>query len=251
MTIDRRPPESETDTHNGATLRTAPGGTESLHPPGPIARVPRSKRAARDWYDAVSGWYDVVADPFEAPTRNAALELLDASPGERILDVGCGTGTALSKIVRSVGPEGAAVGIDLAEGMCHRAWHALETAGNGPGVVVGDAAALPFDDDSFDALFASFVLELFDTPTIPTVLREWRRVLAPDGRLCVVALSRRHGGPIPALYERIHDRFPTIVDCRPIHVRETLREAGLRLVATRDERMCGLPVAIVCGTFDY
>ncbi|SDQ57841.1 class I SAM-dependent methyltransferase [Natronobacterium texcoconense] len=214
-------------------------------PPGPIAPVSRPKRVARDWYDSLSDWYDLVADPFEAPARRTGLQLLDPEPGERVLDVGCGTGTALVLLARAVGETGTAVGIDLAPGMCRVSRNALADAGLDPGVViVGDGATLPFPDDAFDALFASFVLELFDTPDLLPVLEEWRRVLDPDGRLCVVALSRRPS-PVTELYERFHERFPMFVDCRPIYVRETLLEAGFRIVDGRTERVWRLPVEVV------
>ena len=215
-------------------------------PPGPIATVPRSKAAASEWYDALSGWYDAIADPFERSARATGLDVLDAAPGERVLDVGCGTGTALVSIANDVGPNGTAVGIDLADGMCRESRRALAATGLDPGIVIaGDAATMPVRAGAFDALFASFVLELFDTPDILDVLAEWRRVLAPDGRLCVVSLSRRDDGPVTRLYESVHDRFPTKVDCRPIYVRDTLREAGFRIAETRDERAWRLPVEVV------
>jgi ubiquinone/menaquinone biosynthesis C-methylase UbiE len=215
-------------------------------PPGPIARVRRSKRDARNWYDAFSRWYGAVADPFEAPARTSGLELLAPEPGERVLDVGCGTGIALVAIARDVGPTGTAVGIDLADGMCRASRRALAGAGLERGVVIaGDGASLPFVDGAFDAVFASFVLELFDTPEIPAVLAEWRRTLAPDGRLCVVSLSRGGFGPTTWFYERVHDLLPTAVDCRPIYATETLREAGFRVLETRYETAWRLPVEIV------
>lgn len=217
-------------------------------PPGPIARVNRSKAAAREWYDRISPWYDVLADPFEGPVRSAGLAVLDVEPGERVLDVGSGTGRALVPMARAAGETGAAVGIDVADGMCRVSRQALQEAGLDRGsVVLGDAANLPFADDSFDAAFASFVLELFDTPEIPAVLAEWRRVLDPDGRLCVVSLSRRDAGLPTRLYEAVHDRLPTYVDCRPIYARETLQEAGFRIVDHRVETVWRFPAEVVLG----
>lgn len=196
----------------------------------------------------LSRWYNSVADPFERPARATGIEMLDLTPGERVLDIGCGTGPGLVTLTRAVSADGTAVGIDLADGMCRKSQRALADAGLDRGVVVlGDGAMLPFTDGSFDAVFASFVLELFDTPEIPTVLEEWRRVLKPDGQLCVVALSRRGGGPLTAVYEAIHNRAPTHVDCRPIYARETIAEAGFRILKTRDEHAWGLPVDVVLG----
>ncbi|MFP9060981.1 class I SAM-dependent methyltransferase [Natrialbaceae archaeon A-chndr2] len=225
--------------------RIAENASGNAIPPGPIARVPRPKAAARNWYDSLSRWYDVVADPFEAPAREAGLELLDAAPGERVLDIGCGTGTALVALSRAVGPDGLAVGIDLSGGMCRRTSRTLAAADLDPGVVVeGDASIAPFPDGTFDACFASFVLDLFDTPEIPAVLDEWRRVLSPEGRLCVVSLSRREAGVITRLYESIHELYPTYVDCRPLYLRDTLLDAGFEIDAERIVSAWGLPVEV-------
>ncbi len=211
-----------------------------------ITRVHRSKTDAREWYDTLSRWYDLFVDPFEGPARSVGIDLLDVGAGETILDVGCGTGSALVAFGRAVGRDGTVVGIDLSREMCRVSRRAVLNAGLEYGTVVeGDASTLPFGDDTFDALFASFVLELFDTPEIPTVLEEWARVLAPDGRLCVVALSRRTNGPTVRLYERIHDRLPRHVDCRPIYVGDTLREVGFQITETRYVSAWGLPVDVV------
>ncbi|WP_459890605.1 class I SAM-dependent methyltransferase [Halostagnicola bangensis] len=214
-------------------------------PPGPIARVPRPKTDARDWYDALSDWYDIVADPFEAPARSVGLDVLEATPGERVLDVGCGTGSALLELSRAVAPDGLAIGLDLAPGMCQTARDRLTAADLEPDIVQGDGATLPFADGVFDALFASFVLELFDTPAVRPVLSEWSRVLASDGRLCIVSLSRRRAGPVTWLYEAVHERLPTHVDCRPIYLRETLLEAGFVVHDHREISAWGLPVEVV------
>ncbi|WP_083912379.1 class I SAM-dependent methyltransferase [Natronolimnohabitans innermongolicus] len=220
---------------------------DPLQPPGPIARVRRPTTAARDWYDFLSGRYDALADPFEAEARATGLEILDVQPGERVLDIGCGTGRALVDLADAVGPTGTAVGIDVADGMCRVSSRALSEAGLESGVVVaGDAATLPFRDDAFDALFSSFVLELFDTPALGPVLEEWRRVLDPDGRLCVVSLSRRGDGPIVRLYETVRKLAPTYADCRPIYLRETLLEGGFQVLEARSASVWRFPVEIVC-----
>lgn len=242
MTADEQPPVAGDESPSSTSV----DGATSETPPGPISRVSRSKGAAREWYDRISDRYDTLADPFEAPARTAGLELLDAQPGERVLDVGCGTGTALVALSRAVGADGTAVGIDLADGMARVSRGALADAGlDHGGVVLGDAATLPFEDDAFDALFVSFVLELFDTPEMLAVLAEWHRVLAPGGRLCVVSLSRRGDGPATWLYESVRTLAPTYADCRPIYVRDTLREAGFRIVDTREETVWVFPVEIV------
>ncbi len=212
-----------------------------------ITRVTRSRTEAKQWYNTLSPWYDWVADPFERAHRATGVELLDPEEGERVLDIGCGTGNALVRIARLVGEEGHVIGLDIADEMCRIAQQNVAGASVAEQVEVvsGDALSLPFRNDSLDSIFMSFTLELFDTPDIPVVLTECRRVLREDGSLCVVALSKRDAGLLTSLYERIHTAVPKYVDCRPIFVRRTLRHEGFDIVDSRDEQMAGLAVEIV------
>jgi demethylmenaquinone methyltransferase/2-methoxy-6-polyprenyl-1,4-benzoquinol methylase len=187
-------------------------------------------------YDRSSRWHRFVEEPFERRARNAGLDLLRVQPGERVLELGCGAGGALVALARAVGPAGCVVGLDLSPGMIRQASARLGRAGFADRAVllVGDATSVPRPDVSFDALFIAFTLELFDTPEIPLVLAECRRLLRPGGRLAVVSLSRETPVGWPTrLYERLHDRFPATLDCRPIHPRLALEAAGFAQAQSR------------------
>ena len=94
----------------------------------------------------------------------------------------------------------------------------------------------------------SFALELFDTPAIPKVLAECRRVLQRGGRIVVVALSKE-GPPGLALeaFQWTHQHFPNLLDCRPIYARRALDDAGFSIAETVLDRMW-VPVEIVAAT---
>ena len=105
---------------------------------------------------------------------------------------------------------------------------------------------LPFEEDSLDGIFASFILELFDTPEIPRVLDESRRVLRFGGRICIVSLSKAGGRRwLRELYECGHRAFPGLVDCRPIFVQRSMQDAGFRIVDGTRTSVWGLPIDIV------
>jgi deazaflavin-dependent oxidoreductase (nitroreductase family) len=193
-----------------------------------LRRVRRSRVDARRAYDRAARWAG-FEEVFERRAVATGLRLLAVQPGERVLEVGCGGGAALVELARAVGPDGRAVGLDLSPAMIRRSAVRLRRAGlrGRTELRVADATSLPFPDASFDALFLSFALELFDTPEIPLVLGECRRLLRPGGRIGVVALSRSAPVRWPTrIYERLHDRFPATLDCRPIHARLALEAAG-------------------------
>ncbi len=212
------------------------------------SRVLRSKSEAREAYDKMSRWYDVLAGSSEQEFVRLGLEKLAASDAEVILEIGCGTGGALVALARAVGDSGKVHGIDISEGMLSVAREKLRTAGLKKRVELrlGDAAQLPFEQRFFDGVFMSFTLELFDTPEIPVVLAECHRVLRSSGRLAVVAMSKMgDGGPLLRLYEWAHQKLPKYVDCRPIFVRRALEDAGFQVADSELRSMWGMPVEIV------
>ncbi len=176
------------------------------------------------------------------------LQKLAAQPGETVLEIGIGTGHSLLALSQAVGEKGQVCGIDLSPKMLDVTRTRMEKAGLAARVrlACGDGMQLPWASERFDAVFMSFVLELFDTPEIPRVLSECRRVLKPHGRLTVVALSKEgSANSLRDLYEWGHARFPQLLDCRPIFVRQALEAAGFRTYDATRLLLWGLPVEII------
>src|SRR3990172_6633125 len=145
-----------------------------------ISRVNRSKEAARQSYNRLSRWYDLVAGSTEKKYRDWGLEKLSAQPGEKVLEIGFGTGHCLVSLAKAVGPAGRVTGLDISDGMLAIARGRLQQEGLAERVDLhlGDAAKLDFiEADSLDGIFMSFTLELFDNPEIPGVLQECHRIL--------------------------------------------------------------------------
>jgi ubiquinone/menaquinone biosynthesis C-methylase UbiE len=170
-----------------------------------------------------------------------------------ILEIGFGTGRCAVALAQSVGDSGKVYGIDISPGMCSAARSLVHKMGLSERVELtcGDAAFLPYEDGSFDAVFMSFSLELFDTPEIAEVLGECKRVLRRGGRVCVVAMSKTgNDNAMTRLYEWLHVRFPRYVDCRPIWAEESVSAAGFRVMQVRRLSSWGLQMEVVLACMD-
>jgi ubiquinone/menaquinone biosynthesis C-methylase UbiE len=214
-----------------------------------ISRVVRSKDEAKASYNKMSRWYDMVAGSSEKKYRDIGLEKLDAQPGEHILEIGYGTGHCVLALATAVTESGRVCGVDISEGMNQIAEERIEDAGLSDRVdlQVGDASSLPFPPESFDGVFMSFTLELFDTPEIPQVLQQCYEVLRPGGRIAVVSMVKKPGKVVD-IYEWFHEKMPTAVDCRPIHAQSDLTTAGFTIQEVTSLSMWGLPVEIILAS---
>ncbi len=213
-----------------------------------ISPVNRSKRAAQEAYDRLSGVYDLLAGSSETPLMRRGLEILAVGEGESVLEIGCGTGKAQVELCARVGAAGSVFGIDLSPGMLRQTRDRLVKTGlrNRVTLLDSDGAYLPLKSACCTAVFLSFTLELFDTPEIPLVLAECQRVLTPGGRLGVVSMLKTDRASwIVRLYEWFHTHLPAYVDCRPIEAYAMIQEAGFSLEKRVTRSMWGLPVDIL------
>jgi SAM-dependent methyltransferase len=116
---------------------------------------------------------------------------LELGPDDAVLDVCCGPGNTTRRLLPHLGPKGRVVGVDAAPAMLDRA--VADTDDPRVEYVRADAAALPFEDGSFDAVTCHGALYLVDDAE--AVIAEMARVLAPGGRVAI--LTSCHRGPLP------------------------------------------------------
>ena len=135
-------------------------------------------------YDGLADWYDERFVNGAEPHQPGLLELLGPGSGP-CLDIGCGTGRNFETI-RATGRT--VVGLDYSADQLRRA----RTRTDGP-LMVGDAAALPFADESFDTAMVMWIST--DVEDFGAVLREAARVLRPAGVLVVYGVHPCFNGP--------------------------------------------------------
>jgi ubiquinone/menaquinone biosynthesis C-methylase UbiE len=114
--------------------------------------------------------------------RRLVREALDASPGERILDIGCGPGFYTEELLAEVGERGVIVGVDNSPQMLSVAAHRVEGHANVT-FHEADATSLPVEDGSFDVALCVQVFEY--VPDVDRALAEMHRVVRPGGRVVV------------------------------------------------------------------
>lgn len=203
-----------------------------------VLRVKAKPEDIKKSYGTVSRIYAIIEGIFEKGLRQKGLGLLDIAPGEVILEIGVGTGYSLKEIASSVGHSGRACGLDITPQMLEITRKRLEKARliDRAELYEGDARNMPYQDNSFDAVYMASTLELFDSPDIPGVLKEVRRVLKPGGRLGVASLTRegREGSLFIRLYEWLHKKLPKYASCRPIYVEKSVAEAGYQITTSEE-----------------
>jgi demethylmenaquinone methyltransferase/2-methoxy-6-polyprenyl-1,4-benzoquinol methylase len=205
-----------------------------------MERVTRPREKARESYNSMSRWYDLFTGS-EKKFTDIGLRMLNVKPNETVLEIGCGTGHAL---VEFANKRAKVYAIDISERMIKVAKSKIRS--KNVGLCQADGLFIPFPAASFDSIFLSFTLELFDTPEIPKILRECHRVLKDNGRIGVVALAKQEVLTI-RIYEWFHKQMPNFVDCRPIYLKPLLNGAGFQIQESTTKIMWGLPVEIIIG----
>ena len=125
-----------------------------------------------------------VEAPHPLITRDRLRQILEPQLGERVLEIGPGTGYYTLDLAEWVGPDGAVEIFDIQQEMLdHTVERARERGISNVHPMLGDARSLPYEDDSFDA--AALTAVLGEIPDPDAALREINRVLKPGGRVIV------------------------------------------------------------------
>src|SRR5215467_6764744 len=147
-------------------------------------------------YENLAWIYDVMFGPILHPGRVDAIRRMAIKPGDRVLEVGVGTGINADLYP----PDCAVTGIDLSSPMLEKARDRVARKGvRNVRLLQMDAANLKFADDTFDIVYAPYVISVVPDPV--SVAREMRRVCRPGGRI-VILNHFRSRNPVMASIER-------------------------------------------------
>lgn len=178
-------------------------------------------------WDQVSAHYDRQLWLERGAVRRA-VALVAPRGGERILDVGTGTGEVLRQLARHPARL-QATGVDQSAAMLAR----VPDLPAGWSVRVADARSLPFPDGAFDAVTAAYLLQVISDADVPGVADELLRVLRPGGRLVTVTPWIPPRGPLRLLgsaLDQLAKRHPSRYGgLHALNPRRALEQAGFEI----------------------
>ena len=148
------------------------------------------RRVQRYGWDKAASSYERYWQAQLAPAQRRLLDIAAIQPGERVLDVACGTGLVTFPAADAAGADGAVLATDISEVMVHAVRD--EAARRGLASVTAarmDAEALDAPNDAFDTVLCA--LGLMYVPDVDAALREFRRVLRPGGRVVAAVWGAR------------------------------------------------------------
>ncbi len=183
-------------------------------------------------YAFVSKFYDLWALLTEDKAVKQALRLSGIYDGIDILEIAVGTGRLFTKIVAH-NPHGRNEGIDISPEMLSAARKRLaNTSATGWTLQSGSAYDLPYDDNTFDLVFNTYMLDLLPEEDFPKVVNEFQRVLRPGGRLVLVTFGFGKFR-FNRFWYWVAKTFPALLtNCRPVQVNGVIESTGLRIVQT-------------------
>ncbi len=187
--------------------------------------------AAASQYDLAAATYDRLWSGYVRDSLDLLESVARVRIGEHVLDVGCGTGAFVRRLV-SLDQDISITGVDVSTGMLAEA---RRTTGGAPNVrfVQASAEALPFPDASFDVVVSTSALHYVPDPAL--AVREMARVLRPGGRLALLDWDRGHW------WMALMDRFLTLADPAHGHTLTAGEMASLMADAGLDVRVLERP----------
>jgi SAM-dependent methyltransferase len=209
-----------------------------------------SREQVKSFYDRSGARQDRLAF-YEDPPAEDLIAHADFENARLVYEFGCGTGRFAENILARRLPQNALYyGVDLSPSKVQLARERLARFGNRAMVVLTDGSSeVRAADGSVDRFVSNYVLDLLPAEEIHSLLAEAHRVLAKDGRLCLISLTHgktRLSRLVIWGWVRLHSVRPILVGgCRPIELLEFLREEAWQLRHVNVVTAFGIPSEIV------
>ncbi|HQE44454.1 MAG TPA: methyltransferase domain-containing protein [Phycisphaerae bacterium] len=182
------------------------------------------EKTTRNIYNVWSYFYDLFWPSIVHRRTSRAIEQMHIRPGERVLDVGVGTGLAL----QSYPSHARVVGIDLSEGMLRRARRrVVQNKMSWVNLALGNALELPFPDQSFDHALLSHLITVVSDPV--KMIEETRRVVRPGGQIVIINHFRSSNRLIGSIEKWIRPLCEHLGWRSDLCLRELVQQTGLEV----------------------
>ena len=185
-------------------------------------------------YTALAGLYDPLIALFmrEQAFKSRLIRFAHIQPGQRVLDLGCGTAT-LTLMIKRAHPDSQVVGLDGDEGVLGIARHKVARAGADIRLERGLAFDMPYVEASFDRVLSSLVIHHISRANKRRTFAEIGRILKPGGELHIVDFGRPRDA-LAWLTSALTRHADSLADNLAGRLPDMMREAGLVEVAELD-----------------
>ncbi len=208
-------------------------------------------RVSKDQIPAMYTWiaptHDWLAVIVEAKARARGLELAEVNDGEDLLEVAVGTGLSFKHLLKK-NPSGHNIGVDLTPAMLKKARKRASKSGQSNfSISQGDAYNLDFPDNKFDLVLNSYMFDLLPQSHFVPVLKEFKRVLKPGGRLVQINMTP---GKVwyNFIWEGLYRVHPALLGgCRGVEMASFFADAGFEQIQREYISQRTFPSEVVKG----
>jgi ubiquinone/menaquinone biosynthesis C-methylase UbiE len=222
-----------------------------------VAAEVERKALVRSTFNATVPHFDAAPLFFWDALGTRTVELAGMGAGDRVLDVCCGSGASALPAARRVGPAGLVVGVDLSDGLLHRARDTAAACGVRASFVRGDLEGPPVADASVDVVVC--VLGLYFAADLAAAVAGLWRLLRPGGTLAVTTWGSRALEPAHSVYLEAVARECPAMDLRratlswhridsAARIRGVFADAGVAAPDVREETVVHPTTPADCWT---
>jgi phosphatidylethanolamine/phosphatidyl-N-methylethanolamine N-methyltransferase len=182
------------------------------------------EHSTRKIYNIQAYFYDQIAGNLIRRRQRDAISKMQIQPGERVLDIGIGTGVSLETYPRHCH----VVGIDISEGMLEKARHRIQSQNmTHVSLAIADAMFMPFKESSFDHILISHVVTVVSDPVC--LLNHIKRVGKPGCRIVIIN-HFQSGYRLMAWLEKVTSPFFTKLGWRSdLNLHELLQQVDMEI----------------------